>query len=126
MFRHELRVRYGECDMQQVVFNAHYLAYCDDAVMCWLATRLAERVHEFDCMLKTVNIVWHRPLRLGETVALDCRVARWGNSSFDVAIHGHVAGEPSFDCTITYVSTTPGAPTVTPVPDWVRGALGQD
>src|SRR5688500_1093405 len=32
---HEVRVRYGECDMQRVVFNAHYMAYCDDAVDTW-------------------------------------------------------------------------------------------
>ena len=126
MFRHDIRVRYGDCDMQQVVFNAHYLAYCDDAVMCWFVARLGARMHEFDCMLKTVNITWQRPLRVGETASLDCHVARWGNSSFDVVIDGHVAGEPSFRTTIVYVSTTPGAPKVTPVPDWVKAALRED
>ena len=80
--------------MHHVVFNAHYLAYCDDAVMCWFSARLGARMlHEFDCMLKTVNITWQRPLRVGETASLDCHVARWGNSSFDVVIDGHVAGE---------------------------------
>ena len=126
MFRHDIRVRYGDCDMQQVVFNAHYLAYCDDAVMCWFVARLGARMHEFDCMLKTVNITWQRPLRVGETASLDCHVARWGNSSFDINIDGHVAGEPSFRTTITYVSTTPGAPKATPVPDWVKTALRED
>ena len=126
MFRHEIRVRYGDCDMQQVVFNAHYLAYSDDAVMCWFVARLGQRMHEFDCMLKSVNIVWHRPLRVGEAASLDCRVTRWGTTSFDVAIHGHVAGEPSFDTSIVYVSTTPGAPTATPVPEWVKSALRDD
>ena len=29
-------VRYGECDQQGVVFNAHYLAYVDDALDQWL------------------------------------------------------------------------------------------
>src|SRR5436853_2484833 len=29
VFRHRLRVRYGECDPQGVVFNANYLAYFD-------------------------------------------------------------------------------------------------
>jgi YbgC/YbaW family acyl-CoA thioester hydrolase len=32
---HEIRVRYGEVDMQRVVFNANYLAYCDDAADLW-------------------------------------------------------------------------------------------
>ncbi|MBV9933801.1 MAG: hypothetical protein JO367_05815, partial [Actinobacteria bacterium] len=35
---HRIRVRYGEVDMQRVVFNSHYLAYCDDAVEHWLST----------------------------------------------------------------------------------------
>ena len=126
MYRHEVRVRYGDCDMQQVVFNAHYLAYSDDAVMCWFTSRLAARMHEFDCMLKSVNIIWHRPLRLGDIATLDCVVTRWGNSSFDVLIRGHVAGEPSFDTAIVYVSTTPGAPKATPVPEWVPSALRVD
>jgi hypothetical protein len=43
-----------------------------------------------------------------------------------VLIHGHVAGESSFDITIVYVSTTPGAPKPTPVPEWVRSALRVD
>ena len=126
MYRHEVRVRYGDCDMQKIVFNAHYLAYSDDAVMCWFSNRLGDRMHEFDCMLKTVNILWHRPLRLGDTAQLDCTVRRWGNSSFDVLIAGSVAGEQSFETSIVYVPTTPGAPTVVPVPEWVRTALKQD
>jgi acyl-CoA thioester hydrolase len=28
-FRHRVRVRYGECDSQGVLFNAHYLAFAD-------------------------------------------------------------------------------------------------
>jgi len=126
MYRHEVRVRYGDCDMQQVVFNAHYLAYSDDAVMCWFTSRLAARMHEFDCMLKSVNIIWHRPLRLGDIATLDCVITRWGNSSFDVLVRGHVAGEPSFDTAIVYVSTTPGGPKPTPVPEWVRSSLRVD
>ena len=31
-FRHRLRVRYGECDPQGVVFNVHYFSYFDVAM----------------------------------------------------------------------------------------------
>jgi acyl-CoA thioesterase FadM len=34
-YRHTLRVRYGEVDMQGHAFNAHYLAYVDDACNAW-------------------------------------------------------------------------------------------
>ena len=45
-FRHSIRVRYGECDMQGVVFNAHYLAYVDDALehrRLWLHGEIGRR-----------------------------------------------------------------------------------
>jgi acyl-CoA thioester hydrolase len=31
-FAHQLRVRYGECDPQGIVFNANYLTYVDIAI----------------------------------------------------------------------------------------------
>ena len=31
-FAHRLRVRWGECDMQGIVFNPHYMAYVDVAL----------------------------------------------------------------------------------------------
>ena len=31
-FEHQLRVRFGECDPQGIVFNAHYVAYFDVAL----------------------------------------------------------------------------------------------
>ena len=39
---HTLRVRYGECDMQRVVFNANYFVYVDDAVDTWTRHALAD------------------------------------------------------------------------------------
>jgi len=31
-YTHHIRVRYGEVDMQRVVFNAHYLTYFDTSI----------------------------------------------------------------------------------------------
>lgn len=125
---HEIRVRYGECDMQRVVFNAHYFAYCDDAVDTWFRSVLApgggfEQLG-FDFMLKKAEVVWHAPLVFGETASLACRVARWGTSSFDVVIDGSAAGAPRFAATITYVSVVPGEHRPAPIPDRVRELLG--
>jgi acyl-CoA thioester hydrolase len=30
-------VRYAECDQQGVVFNGHYLTWCDEAATAWMA-----------------------------------------------------------------------------------------
>jgi acyl-CoA thioester hydrolase len=92
-FQHSIRVRYGECDMQEVVFNSHYLAYVDDALEHWLDARLSpeERVG-FDVMLKKATVEWVAPARYRDHVTMDVRVARWGNASFDVVVDGQVRG----------------------------------
>ena len=77
-------------------------------------------------MLKTATGTWHKGASYGDVVDAACSVTRWGNTSFDVAVEMSVRGEPVFDCTITYVSTTPGAPTPTPVPSTVRAALERE
>jgi len=125
---HEIRVRYGECDMQRVVFNAHYMAYCDDAVDTWFRHVLTPDGEGFeslgfDFMLKTATITWHAPLVFGETGALACSVERWGNASFDVRVEGSSAGAPRFTASITYVSVTPGANTPARIPVVVRERL---
>ena len=39
-FVHRLRVRYVECDMQGIVFNAHYYTWIDMAHTEWIRSRL--------------------------------------------------------------------------------------
>ena len=48
-FSHRLRVRWVEVDMQQIVFNGHYLMYFDTAVTDYwrqLAMPYAETMHQ--------------------------------------------------------------------------------
>ena len=131
------RVRYHECDMQHVVFNANYWMYADDSVAQWIRAAIAAEngsdpasvdlaATGFDFMLKTATGTWHSPARYGDTIDAECSVSRWGNTSFDVVVDMTVGGRRVFDCTITYVSTTPGAPTPTPVPAHVRKALARE
>jgi acyl-CoA thioester hydrolase len=128
-YRQQFRVRYGECDMQGVVFNAHYLAYCDDAVDTWVREVLPGEVYAggdgatFDFMTKVASVTWYRGLRFGELVDLDCTVSRFGRTSFEITIEGSVDGEPSFTTNLTYVSVEPGTHRPCPVPDHVRVAL---
>lgn len=126
---HEVRVRYGECDMQRVVFNAHYMAYCDDAIDTWFRAVLAPgesggfEVLGFDFMLKTATLTWHAPLVFGETAQLACSIVRWGNASFDVAVDGTVGGSPRFSATITYVNVSPEDQRPSRIPTVVRERL---
>lgn len=128
-YQHDVRIRYGECDMQKVVFNAHYMAYCDDAIDSWFRSALTpdgsgfESIG-FDFMLKTATISWDGPLRFGDTAVLSCAISRWGSASFDATIVGSVGEEQRFTAAITYVSVEPGTTSPIRVPDLVRERLG--
>ena len=96
-YRHRLRIRYGECDMQGIVFNAHYLAYCDDAFGAWAEAAIPG----------AMAFVGHA-------------------GSFDVLVKravGSVDGTERFDVVVTYVNVTPGTHTPVPVAGDVRAAL---
>ena len=124
-YRHPVRIRYGECDMQKVVFNANYLAYIDDATDTWMRTALGEfETTGFDFMVKKVTIEWQSAARFGELLELDVEVRRWGTSSFDVGVTGRVGERSVLEAKLVYVSTVPGHATPRPVPDEVRMALG--
>jgi acyl-CoA thioesterase FadM len=115
--------------MQGVVFNSHCLAYCDDAFGAWVEAVLPGEMvavgHDasFDVMLKQAVVTWHRALRYGEDLDVDCSIARWGRSSFDMRFEGSVAGEQRFDIVITYVNVAPGTHGPAPITDKVRSAL---
>ncbi|HEY8523490.1 MAG TPA: thioesterase family protein [Acidimicrobiales bacterium] len=124
-YRHELRVRYGEVDMQRHVFNAHYLAYIDDAFDQWLRHALGPEYDQvLDMVVKRAEITWSGGAGFGDTLAIDVAVRRWGTTSFDVGFEGSVGERPIFDATLTYVAVEPGTTNPTPVPDEVRAALG--
>ena len=129
-----IRVRYNECDMQNVVFNANYWMYADDAVAQFVRHAIAAETRTepdsvnfadvgFDFMLKTAQGTWHKSATYGDIISATCAVSRWGRTSFDVTVHMSVHDEPVFDCVITYVSTTPGAPKPVQVPEMIRRAL---
>ena len=121
---HEIRVRYADCDMQGVVYNAHYLTFVDDALDTWLRG-LHPHFEKlgWELMLKTASLTWHRPARLGDRIAVRAEVVRWGTTSFEVAFGGSVAGEACFDAAVTYVVVDASTYRPIPVPDDLRTHL---
>ena len=121
---HRIRVRYGEVDMQRVVFNAHYMAYCDDAVERWLAAK-GVSVFEvgWDFMLKKAVLEWKGSATVHDELDIAVEVARWGNTSFDVLFTGRVGDRPVFTNTITYVGVKLGTQETAPPPDEVKRIL---
>jgi acyl-CoA thioester hydrolase len=125
-YTHRIRVRYGEVDMQRVVFNAHYLAYCDDAVESWLAA-VGLNVFDigWDFMLKKAVVEWSGAATVHDVIDIAVFVRRYGTTSFDVGFVGSVGERPVFDCTITYVGVRAGTRETMPLPESVQAALGE-
>ena len=125
VFRHEIRVRYAEVDMQRHVFNAHYLTYVDEAFDAWLRAGLGDYHSSgaLDMVLKRADVTWHGNAGFGDALAVDVAPRRWGTTSFDVGFEGSVGERPVFTAVVTYVAVTPGTISPTPVPEAVRSAL---
>ncbi len=122
-FQHTVRVRYGEVDMQRVVFNAHYLAYCDDAADLWFRTIGAPlETGAWDVMVKKATVTWSGAARVHDELVIDVAVRRWGNTSFDVGFDGRVGQDSVFSADITYVAVRTGTTETVPVPDEFRAA----
>lgn len=124
-YDHEVRVRYVDCDMQGVVYNAHYLTFIDDACDCWLRRLGAdfETAFGWEVMLKKAEILWEGPAHFAETIGIHCEVTRWGNTSFDMGFTGSVDGRAVFGATVTYVVVDHGEHRPMPVPDALRSHL---
>jgi acyl-CoA thioester hydrolase len=124
-YRHEMRIRYSEVDMQRHVFNANYLVYIDDASDTWFRDAIgADYGKEFDVVLKRLDITWDGGATWGDVLAIDVDVQRWGNTSFDIGFVGTVEDQPVFHAVVTYVSVAFGTAEPVPVPEFVRTALG--
>lgn len=122
-FLHSVRPRYGEVDMQRVVFNAHYLAYCDDAADVWFRSLGASlEGGDWDVMVKKATITWSGAARVHDDLAITVAVRRWGTTSFDVGFDGSVGEMPVFTADLTYVAVRTGTTEPVRVPEDFRAA----
>lgn len=124
-FSHEIRVRYQEVDMQKVVFNAHYMTYCDETMAAWVAEVFGwdGSDDEVDWMLVRVELDWQSAATYGDRIMVMAGVEHWGRSSFRVRYAGQVGERPVFAALITYVCVTPGTTTKMAVPDLLKATM---
>lgn len=132
-FRYLLRVRYGECDGQRVVYNARYAEYVDLAAAEFLRVVWGDAVFGggYDYQLVRQVIEWRAPLRYDEIVQISVSLARVGNTSFVLAMELRPLGatRPAAAAETTYVLITESDQVKCSVPDVLRrklevGALG--
>ena len=116
-------VRYGECDQQGVVFNAHYLAWADEAVTSLLfdlgtpyAGLLARGL---ETAVVASELTWTSPARWGDLVEVDGAIVRIGNASFTAELAVRVGERACCTVRTTYVLHDPDRKPVR-VPDDLR------
>ena len=119
-----LRIPYGDCDQQGIVFNAKYLAYVDDCVDVWFADALGGGyLDTWEAMVKKATVEWSSPARYRDVLECAACVDRWGTTSFDVRVDGRVGDRHVFTATLVYVCVAPSTHQPMPVPDHVRELL---
>jgi len=122
---HRLRVRWAEVDMQKVVFNAHYLTYIDTAVAdYWREIRLDYpdgylQKYGNDVFLRKATVEYLGSARYDDELAVYCRVARLGRSSFTWALEIH-REQPLVTAELVYVNADPNTMKAAPLPEELR------
>jgi YbgC/YbaW family acyl-CoA thioester hydrolase len=124
-FFHRLRVRWAEVDMQNIVFNAHYLTYVDTAFFDYfraLAMPYEEAMHDLggDIYVKKAIVEFNASARMDDMLDVGIRCARIGNTSmlFNGAIFR--GDELLITCELVYVFADPATQTSKPVPALLR------
>lgn len=127
-FRFYLRVRYGECDAQKVVFNTRYGDYIDIAITEFLrALGYGEQLAsgELDFQLVKQTTQWRASARYDDVLEAQVRTLRIGTTSFVLAAEFRIAGAGPAICTAetVYVLVDPVTLAKRPVDPAMRERL---
>jgi len=126
-FRHQLRVRYAECDPQGVVFNAHYLAYLDTNINELMRTALgsyqAMLDRGVDIVVAEAQLRFRAAAHFEEVLTLEIGVTRLGESSITTRHRISRDGQPVAEGMLRHVMVERQTLTKTPIPAWLRDRL---
>jgi acyl-CoA thioester hydrolase len=126
-FIHQLRVRFGECDPQGVVFNPHYLAYMDVAMTeLWRAAMgsydaMVER--GVDMVVAETSLRFLAGARFDDELELAVSIERLGRTSLTTRHRIERGAQQVVDGTLRHVFVEAGTTRKTEIPAWVREAL---
>lgn len=127
-FAHRLRVRWVEVDMQQIVFNGHYLMYFDTAVTDYwrsLAMPYAATMHQLggDLYVKKASVEYHASAEMDDFLEVCMRCDRIGNSSMTFVGAIFRGDELLITSELVYVYADPVAKKSQAVPAALRDLL---
>jgi acyl-CoA thioester hydrolase len=126
-YEHHLRVRYGECDPQGIVFNANYLLYFDvvftelwrEALGPWQELKDAG----VDLVVANANIDFRASARFDDELILRARIGRLGTTSITTEFDVMRDQQLLVSGRLVHVCVSSGDWGKTELPDWVRAGL---
>jgi YbgC/YbaW family acyl-CoA thioester hydrolase len=124
-FAERMRVRWAEVDMQKIVFNGHYLMYCDTAVGGYwraLALPYEETMHALggDMFVKKASVEYHASARFDDQLDVCLRTARIGNSSMLIEGGVFLGDKLLVSGELLYVYANPATHKSQPIPPDLR------
>ena len=126
-FVHRLRVRYHECDLQGVVFNANYLAYFDVALTEFMRETIGSyqllRERGVDLLVVEATVRFQRAARFDDELDIAFVPAPLGRSSMVSHVQLERSGETLASGRMVHVFVDVDAHTKVAIPEWVREAL---
>ncbi len=127
-FRYLLRVRYGECDQQGVVYNARYGEYVDLACTEFLnlvVGRAEIAAGTFEVQVVKLLIEWTAPARYNDALEISVALKKLGSTSFTLGFEMRKFGASDTIVTAETVNVhiEPTSWTKSPMPEKLRGQL---
>ncbi|HEY9723369.1 MAG TPA: thioesterase family protein [Oscillatoriaceae cyanobacterium] len=84
-FRHQVVVRWRDCDMYQHVNNAVYLTYFEEARGRFWQVLKGPKFDGFDFIIAEITCTYLSPAKLGEELVVVVEVGEVGNKSFQLS-----------------------------------------
>jgi acyl-CoA thioester hydrolase len=126
---HVLRVRFGECDPQGIVFNAHYVAWFDVAITeLWREAGIpwgAMVERGVDVVIAHLEVDFRSPARNDDLVTLSIGVDGFGTTSLRTVVDVLRDGELLVHGSMRHVFVDAKLWKPMPVPDDIRAGLSR-
>jgi len=124
---HPLRVRYAECDPQQIVFNANYFAYFDVGMTeLWRAAIGSYAVmmqRGVDMVVAEASARFLGAARFDDELQLEVSITRLGTTACTTRHRVMHDGEMLVEGTMRHVFVDPRSLEKVAIPRWLRDAL---
>ena len=124
---HTERVRWGEADMQGVVFNAHYLTYVDVGVTEYFRALEQDQgtlaVGGGDFFMARTELDFHASAEFDDLIEIGARIARFGRTSVEWVSEIHRGDAHLITARMIYVHADLETRGSQPVPEAFKQAV---